>query len=90
MMEMAMPREKITRLEVEAYKREVLEQSVLVSPQEVSRILSCSDKTVYRLVRSGKLTGYGDNRGSKGLRILAAELCEYVKSIKIDADEWRE
>lgn len=85
-----MPREKITRLEVESYKREVLEQSVLVSPQEASRILSCSDRKVYDLVKSGKLAGYGENRGAKGLRILAAELREYVQSIKIDRDAWRE
>lgn len=87
---MAIPRERITRLEVEVYKREVLEHSVLVSPQEVSRILSCSDRKVYELVKSGKLTGYGENRGTKGLRILAAELREYVQGLKIDADAWRE
>ena len=90
MTEMVMPREKITRLEVEVYKREVLERSMLMSPQEASRILSCSESTIYRLVKSGRLHGYAENRGTKGLRILAAALCEYVQSIKIDHDAWRE
>jgi excisionase family DNA binding protein len=88
--ELILPRERITRKEIDGYKREVLEQSVLLAPQDVSKILSCSDSTVYRLVRSGRLTGYGENRGTKGLRILAAELRDYVKSLKINADEWRE
>lgn len=84
-----MPREKITRLEVEMYKREILEQSVLVSPKESAKILACSERKVYDLVRSGRLYGYSDNHGKKGLRILAAELRDYVQSMKIDQDEWR-
>lgn len=87
---MAIPKERITRLEVEMYKREILESSVLVSPREACKILSCSESKLYGLVKTGRLHGYAQNRGTKGLRILAAELREYVQSIKIDSDIWRE
>ena len=53
-------------------------------------ILSCSEKTVHRLVREGEVHAYGRNKGSRGLRILASELRDYVDSIKIDKDKWRE
>lgn len=85
-----MTKQRITRLEVEMYKREVLEQSLLVSPKEGAKILSVSERTIYNMVRSGTLHGYSKNRDAKGLRLLAAELVEYVKSIKVDPDEWRE
>lgn len=85
-----MPRERITRLEIDGYKREILEQSVLLSPQDVCRALACGERKVYDLVRSGRLTGYSENRKTKGLRILAAELRDYVVSLKIPADDWRE
>lgn len=88
--EQIMPRERITRLEIEGYKREILERSVLFSPQDVGKVLACSERKVYELVRSGRLTGYSENRRTKGLRILAAELRDYVESLKIAADEWRE
>lgn len=83
-------RERITPEDVRAYKREVLERSLLIAPAEVSRILACSPRKVYDLVRSGRLTGYSENRKAKGLRILAAELLEYVDGLKVNADDWRE
>ena len=82
--------ERITRSDVVAYKREILEQTVLVAPREAAQMLSCSERTVYRLVCEGEVHGYGRNVGSKGLRLLASELREYVRSIKIDRDVWRE
>ena len=45
---------------------------------------------VYRLVREGEIHAYCRTRGSRGLRILASELREYVASIKIDKERWRE
>lgn len=83
-------RERISRQEVMAYKREILEQSVLVAPAEAAMILACSERTVHRLVREGEMHGYGRSPGSRGLRLLASELREYVSSIKIDKDAWRE
>ncbi len=82
--------ERITRSDVVAYKREILEQAVLVAPREAAQMLSCSERTVYRLVREGEIHAYCRTRGSRGLRILASELREYVASIKIDKERWRE
>lgn len=82
--------ERITRSDVVAYKREILEQTVLVAPREAAQMLSCSERTVYRLVREGEIHAYCRTRGSRGLRILASELREYVASIKIDKERWRE
>ena len=81
--------ERITRSDVVAYKREILEQTVLVAPREAAQMLSCSERTVYRLVREGEVHGYGRNVGGRGLRLLASELREYVRSIKVDPDVWR-
>ena len=82
--------EQITMRDVAAYKREVLEKSVLVAPNVAAEILSCSVRTVHRLVQEGELHGYSRNARSRGLRVLASELHEYVGSIKIDRDLWRE
>lgn len=85
-----MTTERITRQDVLAYKREILEQTVLVAPAEAATMLSCSERTVHRMVRDGEVHAYGRNKGSRGLRLLASELREYVRSIKIDKDFWRE
>lgn len=82
--------ERITRQDVELFKREVLESSVLVRPKEAANILSCSERTVYDLVRGGYLHGYNRSKGTAGLRILARELQDYVQSIKIDKSSWHE
>jgi len=82
--------ERITRGDVENYKRSVLESSLLVAPPEAARILACSERKVYDLVRGGRLHGYSQIRGTRGLRILASELQDYVQSIRIAADDWRE
>jgi len=84
------PSERITKQDVINFKQQILEQSVLVAPSEAAQILSCSERTVHRLVREGEVHGYGRNKGSRGLRLLASELREYVKSIKIEKDVWRE
>ena len=81
--------ERITRSDVTTYKREILEQTVLVAPSEAALILSCSERTVHRLGRGGEVHGYGRNIGGRGLRLLASELREYVRSIKVDPDVWR-
>lgn len=83
-------RERISRYDVMAYKREILDQTVLVAPAEAASILACSERTVHRLVREGEIHAYCRTRGSRGLRLLASELREYVASIKIDKERWRE
>lgn len=82
--------ERITKQDVLNYKREILEMTVLVAPAEAAMILACSERTVHRLVRDGEVHAYGRSIGSRGLRLLASELRDYVSSIKIDKDVWRE
>jgi excisionase family DNA binding protein len=80
--------ERITRADVVQYKRELLDQTILVAPAEAAQILACSERTVHRLVRDGEVHAYGRSKGSRGLRLLASELREYVRSIKINKEEW--
>lgn len=77
-----MANERITRADVEAYKREILEQTVLVRLDETATILAVSKSTVIRRVEEGRLTPYNDNGGRKGLRFLASELQSYVKEMR--------
>lgn len=84
-----MVREMITRREIDAYKREVLEQSVLVRLDEASAILAVSTRTVLRRIEEGKLTPYNDNPTNKNIRFLASELQRYVKDMRQQmADEF--
>ncbi len=85
-----MREERITMRDVEQYKREVLDRTVLVTPAVAAEILSVSERTVYNLVRDGRINGYARTRGTRGLRIMARELKEYVESIRVDRDRWWE
>lgn len=77
-----MIRERITRQDIEVYKREFLEQSVMVRLDEAAAILAVSKTTIVRRVEEGLLTPYNDNGNRKGLRFLASELRKYVNSMK--------
>jgi len=91
MSEGMMPRERITRGDIEAFKREVLEQSVLVPAREARVVLGgCSPRKLYQIMEAGHISGYNQSPRSKGLCFLASELRDYVRSIKIDRDKWRE
>lgn len=91
MSEVTMPRERITRGDIDAYKREVLEQSVLVPAREARVVLGgCSPRKLYQIMEDGHISGYNQSPRSKGLCFLASELRDYVRSIKIDKDTWRE
>lgn len=90
MSEGTMMRERITRADILAYKREILEETVLVTAREATVILSCSSRTVHRLVEQGHIAGYNRSARSKGLCLLASGLRDYVRSIKIDRDKWLE
>ncbi len=81
-------KERITMTDVQNYKMDILNESVLVSPNVAAEILSCSERTVHTLVRDGDLHGYARNKGTRGLRILARELRDYFDSIKIDKTRW--
>ncbi|NOQ52144.1 MAG: helix-turn-helix domain-containing protein [Desulfuromonadaceae bacterium] len=77
-------KERITRPEISAYKREKLDQTVLVRLDEAAAILAVSTRTLQRRVDEGRITAYNDNKTKKGIRFLASELSEYVKKMKID------
>ena len=88
-----MVKERITRQEIDSFKREILEQTVVVTIQDAARILACSTSTVRSLVREGHISQHnrhGHGRPCSGTRILAAELREYVRSIKVEKDHWNE
>lgn len=72
----------ITRAEITAYKREVLESSVLVRMSEAAEILAIDQRTLRRRVEEGRITPYNDNPTSKGLRFLASELQQYVQDMR--------
>lgn len=77
-----MVRETITKREIDAYKREILEQSVLVKLEEAASILAVSKRTVIRRVEEGMITPYNDTTSSKSMRFLASELQSYVRDMK--------
>lgn len=82
-------RERITRQDILDYKREILDQAVLVAAPEAASMLACSERTIQRLARGGHIHAYG-KPGVKGLRFLASELRDYVRGLKIDREKWRE
>ena len=79
--------ERITRKEIDAYKREVLESSVLVRLDEASAILAVSSTTVMRRVDEGRLVPYNDNSTRKGVRFLASELQRYVREMRVETQD---
>ena len=85
-----MTKVRITRQEIDAYKREVLEQSVLVRLDEAAAILAIHPRTLQRRVEEGRIQTYNDNHTKKGMRFLASELRVYVSEMKIDTSAERE
>lgn len=77
----------ITRNEVEAYKREILEATVLVRIEVAAKIMDCSTDKIGRLIKDGRLRCYNESM-NRGLRVKASELKQYVKSIQIDPQDW--
>lgn len=77
-----MTKVKITRIEIEAYKREILEESVLIGEREAAAILSISTSTLRRRVEEGRIPVYSDNSTRRHLRFLAIELRNYVQEMR--------
>ena len=77
-------KERITRKEIDAYKRSTLDRTVLIRLDEAAAILAISPRTLQRRVDEGRIQSYNDNRTKKGIRFLASELREYVQDMKID------
>ncbi|TLM66021.1 MAG: helix-turn-helix domain-containing protein [Deltaproteobacteria bacterium] len=79
---------RITRQEIDAYKREILEETVLVTIRDAAAVLQVSESTVRRRIDEGRIPVYGENgRESHGLRILASELRAYVRSIRLTVND---
>lgn len=72
----------ITRTEIDAYKREILEQTVLISLDAAAAMLSVSTSTLRRRVREGLLPTYSDTADRENTRFLASELQNYVKRMR--------
>jgi excisionase family DNA binding protein len=73
---------RLTRHEIAAYKREILESSVLVRLDEAAEILAIDSRTLSRRIEEGRIAQYNDNRTRKGVRILASELQRYVREMR--------
>lgn len=78
--------ERITRKDIDQYKQQILDETVLVDVKATAAILSVSESTVIRRAEDGSLTPYRPpgNRNDKGLRFLASELREYVRQMRDD------
>jgi hypothetical protein len=77
----------ITRNDVDTFKREIMESTVLVRLEVAATIMDCSPRKVERLIKDGRLRCYNESM-NRGLRVMASELKQYVKSIQIDHQEW--
>jgi len=80
-------KEKLTRADINAYKREILESSVLVRLEDAAEILAISPRTLARRVEDGRIAPYNDNPTRKGMRFLASELQRYVQSMRQEMRE---
>jgi excisionase family DNA binding protein len=63
---------------------------LLLRIDEVRVMLGCSRDHVYDLLRDGRLRAHNPNGrpGTRGTRIIAASVTEYVTNGTIHADEW--
>ena len=77
-----MVRERITRAEIEAYKREILDQTVLITLDDAAAVLAVSPRTLRRRVEEGLIPTYSDTPDRENTRFLASELREYVRQMR--------
>lgn len=77
-----MVKECITRAEIDAYKREILEQSILITIDDAAAMLAVSTRTIKRRVDEGLLATYSDTPDRENTRFLASELRDYVRRMR--------
>lgn len=77
-----MVKERITRQDIDAYKREILDQSVLVSLDDAAAVLAVSPRTLKRRVEEGLISTYSDTPDRENTRFLASELRDYVRRMR--------
>lgn len=92
--EIEMPRIKVTAAEIQEVKRRHIERNLLYSPEEAGQILGKSARTIFDLVRDGKLIATNESAAkggkvSSGIRITAESLEAYRTSIIVSAEAWR-
>lgn len=75
---------RISRDEIDAYKREILETTVLVRVEEAAVMLAVHPRTVRRLVEERRLAPYNDGQRRNGVRFLASELQRYVREMRVE------
>ena len=63
---------------------------LLYRPYTVSRMLSVSVRTVYRLIQSGDLVGHSRSASKRGMRVNAESVKEYMERTKIPRRKWIE
>ncbi|MDO8945043.1 MAG: hypothetical protein Q7U75_17815 [Desulfobacterales bacterium] len=73
---------RITRQEIDDYKREILNKSVLVTLDDAAAMLSVSPRTLRRRVEEGMIATYSDTPDRENTRFLASELSEYVRRMR--------
>lgn len=75
----------ITRHDVEQYKRDFLDNTMAVSVTTAAKCLEVNPRTVQNYLREGKIPCYNLGQGrTKGDRILAADLREFMRSCRVD------
>jgi excisionase family DNA binding protein len=69
-----------------------LGKRVLMRIGEVQEVLGCSRNHVYDLLASGRLQAFNPRGapGTRGTRVVAASVTEYLKAGTITADSWSE
>jgi hypothetical protein len=85
--------ERITRQEIDDIKRQHILKNLLYTPVEASQVLAVSVRTIFELVRDGRLVAANQsaaNGGSatRGTRITAESLEVYRQSIVVTPDNW--
>lgn len=78
-----MVKEMITRAEIDAVKREIIEKSILVNFDDAAAMLAVSPRTLRRRVDEGLISTYSDTADRSNSRFLAAELREYVRRMRV-------
>ena len=91
--ETEMQRIKVTSAEIHEVKRRHIERNLLYSSEEAGQILGKSARTIFDLVRDGKLIAANESgaKGGKitnGIRITAESLEAYRQSIIVPAEAW--
>lgn len=87
--------ESITKREIDEIKRQHILENLMYTPVEVAHLISKSVRTVFDLIKEGKLTATNHSmvstgKATKGTRITAASVEKYRESITVPKDKWNE